>query len=220
MPTKKNQRTPLSKDRIVAAAIGFADEHGIEQLSMRKLATELGAGAMSLYNHVADKHELLAAMVDVVISEIEMPPAVDGAADPKAWRAAMRASAMSARQAYVRHEWALPVVLRSMPGPHRLQHSEAVLAAFAASGLEPDVAHHAYHAFEVHISGSVLTAIAFDFDEARLKETAGQFLGQLDHEQFPSVALHVHQHLVDRPSDFEFGLDLLLDGFERLRTAT
>jgi len=134
-----------------------------------------------------------------------------------AWRATLRASALSARQAYVDHEWALPAALRALPGPRRLQHSEAVLAAFANSGLEPDLAHHAFHAYEVHISGSVLTAIAFNFDEDSLKAAVSGFLTQLDHDQFPNLAHHVRQHLDERPSDFEFGLDLLLDGFESLR---
>ena len=215
--TAKAQRQPLTKERIVAAALAFAEDNGIESLSMRKLAADLGAGAMSLYNHVADKDELLRAMVDEIVSEIELPAIIDGASDPAGWRATMRASAMSARDAYVRHPWALAVVLRTQPGPQRMRYVERVLGAFASSGLDEDLAHHAYHAYEVHISGWTLTHIAFDFDDADLKKAAGAYLKQLDHEQFPHMAHHVRQHLDERDSDFEFGLDLLLDGLERLR---
>lgn len=219
MAAKPTPREPLSKDRIVAAAITFADAHGFDSLSMRKLATELGAGAMSLYNHVADKDELLQAMVDIIIAKIEAPAPIDGTVDPDGWRATMRASAISARDVYVQHEWALPGALRTIPGPRRLHYLEAVMGAFTRSGLEPDTAHHAYHAYEVHISGSALTAITFEFNDAELKQAAAGFLQRIDHDAFPHLVHHVHQHLDDRPSDFEFGLDLLLDGLERLRDA-
>lgn len=93
-----------------------------------------------------------------------------------------------------------------------------MLAAFANSGLEPDPAHHAYHAYEVHISGFMLSQLAFRYDEEQLKDAARGFLTELDAEAFPHMAAHVTEHLEDRGSDFEFGLDLLLDGFERLRS--
>ena len=221
-PTSKSKtRTPLSKERIVAAAITFADAHGLAELSMRKIAGELGAGAMSLYNHVANKDDLLVAMIDVVFAKMALPEAAtDPDGDPATWREAMRAAAISAHTVFLEHPWAVETSMRTLPGPARLRHMEVVLAAFANSGLDPDPAHHAYHAYEVHISGFTLSQLAFRYDEAELKEAARGFVETVDGDQFPNLVAHVHEHLEDRGSDFEFGLDLLLDGFERLRVAT
>lgn len=216
VPAEKGAR--LSKQRIVQAAVAFADESGLDGLSMRKLAKELGTGAMSLYNHVANKDELLVAMIDVVFDAMEPPAPVSAASAPAEWRAAMRASAISSKEAYTKHPWAVAATMSNLPGPVRLHHMERVLAAFSNSGLDRDPAHHAYHAYEVHISGFMLSQLAFRYDEAELKEVARTFAEQVDGDKFPHLVAHVHEHLEDRGSDFDFGLDLLLDGFERLRT--
>lgn len=210
-------REPLSKDRIVAAAIAHADEHGLDELSMRKLAGVLGVGAMSLYNHVANKDELLTAMIEVVIAKMDPPLEAAAGCDAATWRATMRAAAISSHDAYLEHPWAVATAMTARPGPVRLRHVESTLAAFANSGLAPDPAHHAYHAYEVHISGFTLSQLAFRYDAAELKAAARGFLKTVDHDEFPNLVAHVHQHLEDRDSDFEFGLDLLLDGFGRLR---
>ncbi len=215
--TKTRSKEPLSKDRIVAAAIVFADENGLDDLSMRKLASALDVGAMSLYNHVQNKNELITAMVDEVMAKIEPPLKAAAGCDAATWRATMRASAISAHDAYLEHPWAVSAAMSAAPGPRRLRHSEATLAAFANSGLAPDPAHHAYHAYEVHITGYTLSQLAFRFDAAGLKDAARAFLTTVDADEFPNLVAHIHEHLEDRGSDFEFGLDLLLDGFERLR---
>lgn len=212
--------TRLSKHRIVEVAVAFADEHGLDGLSMRKLAKELGTGAMSLYNHVANKDELLTAMIDVVFAEMDAPASAATASDPADWRAAMRASAISSKQAYTKHPWAVAASMSYLPGPIRLRHMEVVLAAFSNSGLDRDPAHHAYHAYEIHISGFMLSQLAFRYDEDELKDAARSFAQQIDKQEFPHLVDHVHEHLEDRGSDFDFGLDLLLDGFERLRATS
>jgi len=214
---KAQENERLSKQRIVAAALEFAHEHGLDGLSMRKLASELGTGAMSLYNHVANKDDLLIAMIDVVFGEMDLPSRAAEGCDPVDWRITMRASAISARDAYSRHPWAVAAAMNALPGPVRRRHMESVLAAFSKSGLESDPAHHAYHVYEVHISGFMLSQLTFRYDEDELKAAARSFLTQVDDDEFPHLVAHVREHLEDRGSDFEFGLDLLLDGFERLR---
>src|SRR5205809_6978122 len=115
-------RIPLSRQRVLRAAVALADRGGVGSLSMRRLAQELGVEAMSLYHHVANKDDILDGIVDVVFSEIDLPP---GDAD---WRAAMRQRAVSARQALRRHPWAAALMeSRSTPGPANLRHHDAVL---------------------------------------------------------------------------------------------
>src|SRR6202035_2494842 len=115
-------RTPLSRERVLLAAVAFADEHGIASLSMRKLGDVLGVEAMSLYNHVANKDELLDGMVDLVFGEIDLP------ADGGGWKAAMRERAQSARRALRRHPWAIALMsTRTSPGPATLRHHDAVI---------------------------------------------------------------------------------------------
>ncbi len=143
-------RAPLDRDSVVAAAVAFADEHGTDALSMRKLAASLGYEVMSLYNHVANKAEVLSLMVDAVAAEI---PALDPAADPIV---AVRTLAVDTRAALVRHPWAAGLWLRQMPGPARVSHMEQHLAALAATDMTPAVAHLAFHAVNNHVIGYTL----------------------------------------------------------------
>src|SRR4051812_857689 len=127
-PTTK-PRSPLSRERVLVAGVAFADEHGIGSLSMRKLGEVLGVEAMSLYNHVANKDQLLDGMVDVVFGEIDLP---EGKAD---WKTAMRERAQSARQALRRHPWAIALMsTRTSPGPATLRHHDAVIGSLRAAG--------------------------------------------------------------------------------------
>src|SRR5437660_12104900 len=115
-------RKPLNRERVLRAAIKFANQSGLESLSMRKLGQGLGVEAMSLYNHVANKDDLLDGMVDIVFAEIGLPPS---GAD---WRAAMRERAIAARAVLSRHRWAIGLMeSRSQPGPATLRHHDAVL---------------------------------------------------------------------------------------------
>jgi len=214
---RSETRMPLSRERVLRAAIELADAGGIESLTMRRLAQELGVEAMTLYYHVANKDDILAGMVDMVVSEMEAPGS-DGD-----WKSSLRTSAISAYEVLVRHRWAANLVL-SGPGvsPARLRHMNGILGVLRISGFSPEMTDHAYHALDSHIMGFALWVASMNLgSEEDLKAMAAEFLTTLSREELPHLAEHVEQHL--KPSDpndegeFEFGLDLILDGLERLR---
>src|SRR5688572_16957336 len=149
MPRK--QRTPLSRELVLRAAVALADEGGVASLTMRKLAERLGVEAMSLYHHVADKDAIFDGIVDVVFGEIELP-ASDGN-----WRAALRARAVSARAALARHPWAIGLMeSRPNPGPATLRHHDAVIGCLRAGGFSIAGAAHAYSVLDSYLYGFVL----------------------------------------------------------------
>jgi AcrR family transcriptional regulator len=216
-------RTPLSRERVLQAAIRLADEGGIESLTMRRLAAELGVEAMSLYNHVANKGDLVDGIVDLVVAEIELPSAT------AEWDLAIRAYAISAHEAFVRHPWACSLVMsltsnRAARAP-RLRYMEWLLGRLRESGFSSDLAYHAYHTLDSHILGFTLwqlghSAAARDFRGADVAELAAKFIRELPAGDWRYLAEHVEQHLAagnDGESEFEFGLDLILEGLERLR---
>ena len=210
-------RVPLSRERVLQAAIRLADENGFESLSMRKLGEELGVQAMSLYNHVANKDDLRDGIVDIVMEEIEVPP---GDLD---WKPALRQSAISAYEALIRHPWACSLMLASPRLiPARMEWMEGVLKTLREGGFSPELTHHAYHALDSHITGFTLWVVSFPFDtREELVDLAEGFLRQIRPDRYPYVIEHAHQHLEepdpDEPSEFEFGLDLILDGLERMQ---
>jgi AcrR family transcriptional regulator len=219
-------RTPLNKERILEAAIRLADESGIEALTMRKLARELGVEAMSLYNHVPNKSALVDAMADTVMGEIELPEAQD-------WRAAIRACAVSAHDALLRHPWAPPYVMAPTAEPSvatpRLHYMEWLMRRLREAGFSPELTYSAYHALDGHILGFTMwqlghaTSAAALLGDREVAEWAGEFLRKLPAENFPHFAEHVQQHLAAQKGDgareFEFALDLILDGLEQRRLA-
>jgi AcrR family transcriptional regulator len=208
----------LSRDRVLRAAIRLADERGFESLTMRKLGRELGVQAMSLYNHVANKDDIRDGIVEIVLSEIEVPlPGGD-------WKAELRKTAISAHDVLVRHPWAGSLMMVARDGSARLRWMEAVLGTLREAGFSADMTHHAYHALDSHITGFTLWQVSFPFDTAEeLADLAEGFLRELPAGDYPYVAEHAEQHLAgpdpDEPSEFEFGLDLILDGLERMRDA-
>jgi AcrR family transcriptional regulator len=208
----------LSRERVLRAAVALADAEGIEALSMRRLAKELGVEAMSLYNHVANKDEILSGIVDIVASEVEVP----GGAD---WKASIRQSAISAHDAFLRHRWAVPLMMRTTTViPTRMRWMEALLRTLREADFSANLTHHAYHALDSHITGFTLWQVNFPFDtREELLELADDFLRKIPADEYPYFIEHAHQHLVepdpDEPNEFEFGLDLILDGLERLRDA-
>jgi AcrR family transcriptional regulator len=212
-------RTPLSKARVLRAAVEFADTHGIEALSMRRLAKELGVEAMSLYNHVANKGEILSGIAEIVASEVEVP------SDPANWKAAIRQSAISAHDAFIRHRWSCALMMRTTSVlPSRVRWMECVLATLREAGFSPNLTHHAYHALDSHITGFTLWQVSFPFEtREELLDLADDFLRQIPADEYPYVIEHAQEHLAepdpDEPNEFEFGLDLILDGLERLRDA-
>jgi AcrR family transcriptional regulator len=206
-------REPLDRDAIVARAVAFADEHGVDALSMRKLASELGYEVMSLYNHVANKAEVLSLMVDAVAAEIPAP-ALD--VDPLV---AVRTLAVDTRAALVRHPWAASLWLRQLPGPARVRQMEHHLAALAATDMAPAVAHLAFHAVNNHVIGYTLQEQAMAYvmpSDGDADALARSFIDGLSAEEFPHTIAHVRQHLDgDTAPSFELVLDLLLDGLAR-----
>lgn len=210
-------RTPLSRERVVRAAVALADEAGLEALSMRKLGQRLGVEAMSLYNHVANKDDLLDGMVDVVFSEIDLP------AREADWRAAMRLRAALVREALARHPWATGLMeLRTKPGPASLRHHEAVLDCLRAAGFSTEDATHAYWLLDSYIYGFAIQEASLPFGTPEeLAEMAEVVLPQVPAAQYPRLneaAAAALESGYDYTDEFEFGLDLILDGLERLRS--
>jgi AcrR family transcriptional regulator len=199
---------------VLRAAVELADERGLDELTMRKLGQRLGVEAMSLYNHVANKDEVLALMVDAVSAEV---PAPDPDDEPLT---AVRSLAVDTRAALVRHPWAAALWLRHMPGPARVAHMEHLLAALAATDMSPAVAHLAFHAVNNHVIGYTLQEQAMAYalpPDGDAEDLARSFLAGIDNGDHPHTAVHVQQHLDgDTASSFELVLDLILDGLVRL----
>ena len=200
---------------MLAAALGIADAGGLESLSMRKLAKELGVEAMSLYHYVSGKDELFDGMVGLVLAEIEYPPADEH------WKAALRRIALSYRKALARHSWAARVMFtRTDALPGRTRYMETVLRTLSDAGFSPELTDLAYHALESHVMGFTLWAANFQGMTGKLEDLAAAFLRSLPANEYPHLIQHIHHHLAPpkQPrSAFEFGLDLILDGLERLR---
>jgi AcrR family transcriptional regulator len=210
-------RKPLSRERILAAALALADEQGIEALSMRRLGQALGFEAMSLYNHVASKDDLLDGLLDLVLAEME-PPALDGGL------AAIRRSAVAGHEALQRHPWAAGLLMA--PGrvrPARLDYMEALLACLRSAGFSADTTYHAYHVVDAHIVGFSLWQAGHSSTQAYLDDMRDWFERAIPADRLPYLHEHGLQHLTDGPhrdvSAFQFGLDLLLESLERLRNA-
>ena len=214
-------RTPLSRERVLKAAIALADADGIEALTMRRLAHALGVEAMSLYYHVANKDALLLGMLDIVVSEMRLPPT------DQPWKPAIRESAICAHAVLVEHPWACRLLVSgtSGPAPSRLRHMDAVLGCLRGGGFSPALTDHGLHALDSHIIGFTMWQLGFPFDtNEELQALADIFLKTLPVDELPHLAEHVRYHLRpprdDDQSEFDFGLDLILDGLERLLLAT
>ncbi|HEX7148998.1 MAG TPA: TetR/AcrR family transcriptional regulator [Actinomycetota bacterium] len=210
---------PLSKERVLDAAVALADAQGVEGLSMRKLAQELGVVPMALYKHVANKDELLDGMVDLVVGEID-PPA--GGTD---WKTAMRRRVLSARGALLRHPWASRVMeSRSSPTLAVLAYMDSMIGMFRAGGFTIDLTHHAMHAMGSRLLGfsQELFDETADVGPGMDAETLRELAGRFPHVTELVVAITHDQASVvgqgcDDQFEFEFALDLMLDGLERLR---
>jgi AcrR family transcriptional regulator len=213
------RRTPLSRERVLRAAIALADEAGVEPLSMRQLAAQLGVVPMALYKHVANKEELLDGMVDVVIGEIDPP--VPGAE----WKSGVRQRILSARQVLLRHPWASRVIeSRRSPTPLVLEYLDSMIGMFRLGGFSVDLTHHLMHAMGSRILG--FTQELFDSPPEVDAQAQAAMFGEMA-VKFPYVteiavaAAHDDDSVVGQGCDdqfeFEFGLDLLLDGLERLQ---
>lgn len=210
-----SRRAPLSRERVLRTAIGTADQHGIESLSMRKLAQALGVEAMSLYNHVANKEELLNGIVDIVVGEIEVPAV---GAD---WKAAMRQRATSAHEVLLRHPWApMLIVARVNVGPAMLRYIDATIGCLREAGFSYAMADRAWNAIDSHIYGFTLQELNFPFDPSEYARAAKEFLPLIPADQYPYMNGLAQQVIDGRHSgvqDFAFGLELIIESLERLR---
>jgi AcrR family transcriptional regulator len=210
-------RAPLSRERVLRAAVDFADADGIESLSMRRLAKELGVEAMSLYHHVANKSDLLDAIVDLVVAEIWIP------SPGHEWRSAMRRRAVSAREMFTRHPWALGLVESSRsPGLDRLRYVESVLACLRSAGFSTALAGHAFSTLDSYIYGFVLQERSLTFDAPDgMVATGEDILRDLPADGFPALRETIMEFTrtgAGFADDFAFGLELILDGLERVHT--
>jgi AcrR family transcriptional regulator len=211
--TDITSRAPLDAERIVDVAITLADTEGVDALTMRRLADELGYKVMALYRHVANKDELLGRMVDAVAGAIPMP------ADDTPPLVGIRQHAIATHDAFVEHPWVPTLWLRHLPGPGRTEQMEYLLAAFGRSDLPSDLAHHGFHAVNNHVLGYTLQALemAATTDGRAAEDLARSFIDSLDPERHPHSIEHVQQHIDgDTGSSFELVLDLILDGLQRL----
>lgn len=209
---KRGPRNKLSRDLILGAALKLADEEGIEAVSMRRLGQALHVEAMSLYKHVSGKEDILDGIADLVMVEVEV------ATPHLPWRDAVRRSATSAHHALLRHPWAGPVLeSRRNPGPTRLRYLESVVRVLLAAGFTlPDVA-RAGLAVDSQVYGFTLQVLAWPFDLRDAPEEAAAMALDTFGEMFPGLRAMAELALADPgvPIEFEFGLDLILDGLER-----
>lgn len=218
-PEQARRRALLNRDRVLHAAVTLADQAGIDAVSMRNLAQELGVVPMALYKHVANKDELIDGMVDVVVGEIDPPvPDTD-------WQSAVRQRIISAREALLRHPWAFRVIAsRTSPTPAVLGYTDSIIGMFRAGGFSVELTHHVMHALGRRMWG--FTWELFDdspsLDAEAHEATRRELAGRYPH--IAEVAMTVahdgasaSRTRCDEQFEFEFALDLLLDGFERLR---
>ena len=213
--SRAGTRIPLTRQRVLRAAVALADRAGVGSLSMRKLAQELGVEAMSRYHHVANKEDILDGIVDVVFSEIELP------AEGADWKTAMRQRAISARVALGRHPWAIGLMdSRSTPGPATLRHHDAVLGVLRSAGFSIEMAAHAFSVLDSYIYGFALQETSLPFETSEeLAEVAETIFESLAADEYPYLTEMAVEHALEPgyayASEYEYGLDLILDGLDR-----
>ena len=213
----RRQRPALSRERVIEGAVQVADEQGAAAVTMRKVAEQLGVEAMSLYHHVANKDEILDGIVDAVFAEIELPE------QHTFWKTAMHRRAASARAVLARHVWALGLLdSRRNAGPATLRHHDRVIGCLRAAGFGIDMAAHAFSVIDSYIYGFVLQESSLPFDtEQDLAEVADGILRSMPADTHPHLTEMITQHAL-RPGyayadEFDFGLQLILAGLDRLR---
>jgi len=212
--TKTQTRVALNRIQVLAAAVEIADERGIGAVTMREVASRLGVEAMSLYNHVANKDDILDGMVDFVIEQVELPSGVDG------WREAMRRRAVSAHQVFARHPW-LPMLVdsRETSGPSRMLYLDWVLGTLMKAGFSLEGAARAFSLLDSYLYGFGIQQFNMSADtDASPEEMAKAILASIPAETYPylhRMASHAMESGYDADADFDFGLELILDGLER-----
>jgi AcrR family transcriptional regulator len=210
------RRARLTRERVIQAALAVADSGGLGSLTIRSLAKELGAKPMSVYYHVANKDEILDALVDVVFGEIQLPvPGGD-------WRSQMRQRACSAREVLARHRWAIGLLeSRTDPGPANLRHHDTVIATLQAAGFSAELTAHAYALIDSYVYGFALQEAALPFQGAdSVGDVAESIMKRMAEGEYPHLVHMATSYYLqpgyDFGDEFGFGLELILDGIERL----
>jgi AcrR family transcriptional regulator len=208
-------KAPLSRERILLVAVALADQIGIESLTMRRLGEALNVEAMSLYNHVSNKSDLLDGMIDIVFGKIDLPT------DGIDWKTAMRRRAISARHVLANHRWAIGLMeSRSKPGAATLRHHDTVLGILRRGGFSIVMTAHAFSALDSYIYGFALQEAALPFETgAPTAELVEQIVPTTLAGEYPYLIELTVEHVLkpgyNYGKEFEFGLDLILDGLEQ-----
>ena len=208
--------TGLTRQRILAGAVELADEIGVDLLTIRKLADHLGTKPMTLYHHVRNKDAILDGMVDSVFAEIATPP------EDQHWRDAMRARCVSARRVLAAHPWAVPLLeSRPTPGPATLHHHDAVLGCLLRADLLMPVVAHAYAVIDAFVYGFAIQEASLPTDdEGDMDDVVDGILETMSPEEYPNLVAFTTGHVLQEGyafgDSFDVGLDLVLDGIERL----
>jgi AcrR family transcriptional regulator len=216
---KPERRKRLTRERVLEAAVAHADAGGLEALTMRQLAEMLEVAPMALYRHVANKDDLIDAMVDVVFGEAGVPA---GGGD---WQAAMRRRSIGVRDALARHPWAVGLMeSRRRPGPANLRHHDAVIGRLRAAGFDVAMAAHAYSLLDSYVYGFALTKRNLPFETSeKFGEVAESMLQSYPATEYPNLVELLSEHIMkpgyDYADEFEYGLDVILDGLEQARHA-
>jgi AcrR family transcriptional regulator len=215
MPTQTGQnaqrRVPLSRERVLRAAVALADQSGIESLTMRRLGQQLGVEAMSLYNHMASKDDILDGIADLVLSDIDVPPAGTD------WKTAMRQRSISAHKVLLAHPWAAMLIMsRFNIGPGMTRYLDATLGRLRDGGFSIEGALDAWHTLDSHLYGFTLQQLNLPFEAGEARQVSAGVLSQLPVHEYPHVVEVITEIMRSgREENFEFGLDLILDGLER-----
>ena len=217
---RDRRRAPLSRERVLQTALQLADQGGIESMSMRRLGQELGVEAMALYYHFRNKEEVIDGIVDLVFGEIEVPAAGED------WRSAMRGRAIAVRDTLLRHRWAIGLMeSRRNPGSANLRHHDAVIGSLRAGGFDMAGAAHAYSVLDSYIYGFALTKMNLPFESTTdIADVAQEMLDPFPEGEYPNLAAFITEHAMqpgyDYADEFEYGLDLILDGLEATTPST
>jgi len=209
------QRTPLTRERVLGSAVAIADEGGIGALTIRALAADLGVKPMAIYHHVANKEEILDGIVDIVFAEIELP--IAGAE----WRGEMRRRASSARIVLSRHTWAIGLMeTRTSPGPATLRHHDAVIATLRQGGFTIEMTAHAYALLDAFIYGFALQEATLPMDGPEdVAEIAAPMIERMSSDDYPYLTEFATEHVMkpgyDFGKEFDFGLELIIAGLSR-----
>jgi AcrR family transcriptional regulator len=210
-----SERPRLSRERVLQAALEIADAGGIGSLTIRSLAQALGVKPMSVYHHVANKEQILDGIVDIVFSEIDLP-------SPEGqWREEVRRRAASARAVLRRHPWAIGLLeSRTSPGPATMKHHDANIATFRAGGFSIAMTAHAYALVDSFVYGFALQEAALPFDDSNVAEVAAPKMEMFRDGGYPHRVELATEHVLkpgyDFGDEFDFGLDLILDGLAGL----